>query len=118
MTSWRQPVTLTAPEVGEVDQAWREYANCVGLDVEVFFPKKDTPGNYAAARRVCGRCDVRAECLRAGMLAEEASARAAGRQVEMNNRPYEWRHGMVGGLTPKERQALRNTGVSVTLDAA
>lgn len=68
---------------------WRLRAACDGMDVEVFFPPfaTDDPDDmeWGAARRVCGGCPVRDECLRHGLRDE---------------------FGMFGGLVPKERERL------------
>ncbi len=72
-------------------QDWRAAAACLGTDPELFFPVAETGPAYdvqvAAAKAVCGRCPVVAECL------AEALARI----------PY----GIAGGLTEGERRALR-----------
>lgn len=49
-------VEITAEEL-----AWQEDANCRGTDWEAFFPEDG--GSSAEAKRICGRCSVRAECL-------------------------------------------------------
>ena len=82
----RQP---TAPQP---DEAWRERAACRDVDdPELFFPAAESgparDAQVAAAKAVCARCPVRAECL------TEALARI----------PY----GIAGGLTEHERRRLR-----------
>lgn len=70
---------------------WRDRAACLGLDPELFFPVSDVgPGavQTAAAKAVCARCPVRAECL--------ADALDAGND-----------YGVWGGLTEDERRALK-----------
>lgn len=44
------------------DVSWQAHAACVGLPSEVFFPDK---GQHITegARRVCGGCEVRNDCL-------------------------------------------------------
>ena len=43
------------------EQAWRDYAACVGMDPDIFFVPRG--GTNEPARRVCARCPVRADCL-------------------------------------------------------
>ena len=46
------------------DQAhWRWHAACKGMDPDIFFAHTGRNGNDHA-RTICGRCPVRAECLR------------------------------------------------------
>jgi len=64
------------------DLSWQDSALCAQTDPDLPF---DQP---RIAKRICGSCEARAECL--------ADALAAGDQ-----------HGIRGGLTPKERRRLR-----------
>lgn len=67
-------------------EAWTRDALCAQVDPDAFFPEA---GAHARdAKRVCGACPVRAECL--------SSALARGE-----------RHGIWGGLSPWERRKLR-----------
>lgn len=46
--------------------SWRERAACRGMNPELFFPTHgETTEN---AKRVCASCQVRADCLAAGMM--------------------------------------------------
>ena len=55
------------------------------MDLAVFFPDRDgRSSGYREAKKVCGRCSVRDECLDHALLADEA-------------------HGVWGGLAPSER---------------
>jgi WhiB family redox-sensing transcriptional regulator len=66
---------------------WRELAACRGTDLEVFFPGRgETAG---PARQVCAACLVRQPCL----------------DYAISNRIT---HGIWGGLTERERRALRS----------
>ena len=72
--------------------SWRERAACrAGVDPDLFFPAAESGAarnaQVRAAKAVCARCPVRAECL------TEALARI----------PY----GIAGGLTEHERRRLR-----------
>ena len=44
---------------------WRSQAACRGLDPELFFPKRGE--RVGAAKAVCARCPVCAECLELGL---------------------------------------------------
>jgi WhiB family redox-sensing transcriptional regulator len=67
------------------DTQWRERALCGQTEPEAFFPEKG--GNPAEAKQVCGRCDVRDQCLAYALGANE-------------------RFGIWGGLTTGERDRL------------
>ena len=66
---------------------WRELAACRGTDLEVFFPGRGQ--SAGAARQVCAACPVRQPCL----------------DYAITNRIT---HGIWGGLTERERRALRS----------
>lgn len=69
---------------------WRERAICRGLPLVVFF--RDGAGaTYDAARAICQRCPVAAECLAYAM------------QHETDQRS---RHGVWGGKSPRQRWHL------------
>jgi WhiB family redox-sensing transcriptional regulator len=67
-------------------QAWRDGALCAETDPEAFFPEKG--GSVRAAKRVCGACDVRAECLEYALEHDE-------------------RFGIWGGTSERERRRLK-----------
>jgi WhiB family redox-sensing transcriptional regulator len=66
---------------------WRELAACRGVDLDLFFPERGESAE--SARRVCARCPVRQPCL----------------DYAITNRIV---HGVWGGLTERERRALRS----------
>lgn len=69
-----------------VEQQWRQDALCRQTDPEIFYrPKGHSP---RPAKRVCARCDVRAECLTDALRRRE-------------------RYGVWGGLTTAERKKLQ-----------
>jgi len=45
----------------EDDVDWREHALCAQVDPELFYP--DLGQSAAPAKRICGACEVRTECL-------------------------------------------------------
>lgn len=66
--------------------AWQEYAACLTVDPEVFFPgpyDSDKP-----AKKVCEGCSVREACLEAALANHE-------------------KHGIWGGLSERERGRIR-----------
>lgn len=88
------PVAGVAPvlplfAVEDDDEAalgWQERALCAQTDPEAFFPEKG--GSTREAKKVCTRCDVRAECLEYALAHDE-------------------RFGIWGGLSERERRKLK-----------
>jgi len=81
------------PPVMGFDEGWRGRAACVDVDHDLFFPVGVTgPAvpQIAAAKAVCARCPVRAECLQFAVA---------------TNQEY----GVWGGTSEEERRALRRT---------
>jgi WhiB family redox-sensing transcriptional regulator len=81
---------------GQRPPAWRNRAVCADSDPALFFPG---PRPHAAAtanraKRICAGCPVRVECLADVMAWEQPGHR----------------HGVVGGLSARERRALHKTG--------
>jgi WhiB family transcriptional regulator, redox-sensing transcriptional regulator len=72
---------------------WRYRAACRGADLEVFFPGRGQSAEHA--RQICASCPVRQPCL-----------------------DYALRHGIVhgiwGGLTGRDRRALRSRYLSTS----
>jgi WhiB family redox-sensing transcriptional regulator len=66
---------------------WADRASCKETDPEAFFPEKG--GSTREAKRVCARCEVKAECLKYALGTRQ---------------PY----GIWGGLSERERRKLRN----------
>ncbi|MEX3101201.1 MULTISPECIES: WhiB family transcriptional regulator [unclassified Streptomyces] len=81
------PDTLTRPG------AWKDLAVCTAEDPEVFFPGPEDRLNTEYARQICMACPVREACLEDALQAE------GGRSVRS-------RHGVYGGLSPKQRYNL------------
>lgn len=91
-------IPITDPTAPTPDARWRDYAACVGLDTELFFPVDDHAASVETPRRVCRGCPVRAACL-ANALAVEDPVR---------------RFGIVGGTTPGERRTLHRAGLTLS----
>lgn len=59
-------MTRRARLLADVDPSWQSDARCLGLDPDLFFPAdKHGAAGYeeAAARAVCRRCTVSAQCV-------------------------------------------------------
>lgn len=68
--------------------AWRARADCSEVDPELWFPKRGSRPSRKVLE-ICGRCDVREECLETALASSDP--------------PY----GIWGGTTEGERRALR-----------
>ncbi|WP_197023594.1 WhiB family transcriptional regulator [Rhodococcus sp. UNC363MFTsu5.1] len=78
------------PPVGLGDnEGWRAGAKCAQSEPDEFFPDRCRPENVRAAKEVCQRCPVAAECLEYALGAAE---------------PF----GVWGGKTPRERRRMRS----------
>lgn len=68
---------------------WPDRAACAGVPTNVFFPERGGRARdcYEEARAICAACPVRWECLDEALSTEMSGYRA----------------GMVGGLTPEQR---------------
>ncbi|PPK97801.1 WhiB family redox-sensing transcriptional regulator [Kineococcus xinjiangensis] len=74
------------PALTPEDPGWQEVALCAQTDPEAFFPEKG--GSTREAKRVCGSCEVRVECLEYALANDE-------------------RFGIWGGLSERERRRLK-----------
>lgn len=74
----------------EGELGWQSDALCAQTDPEAFFPEKG--GSTRDAKKVCGACNVRAECLEYALSNDE-------------------RFGIWGGLSERERRRLRKRAV-------
>jgi WhiB family transcriptional regulator, redox-sensing transcriptional regulator len=77
--------------LGAADYSWREHALCRDTDPELFFPVGTTGSalvQIAQAKRVCGECAARVECLDFALTTNQDS-------------------GIWGGLSEEERRAIR-----------
>lgn len=70
-------------------EEWQDDALCAEIGDELFFPPKG--GSYKEGKAVCGKCDVRDQCLAYIMKLETG----------IDNR-----FGLYGGLSPNERRRL------------
>jgi WhiB family redox-sensing transcriptional regulator len=81
-----EPFVVLGPEDETLLLPWQIQALCSQTDPEAFFPEKG--GSTREAKRVCGRCDVRGECLTYALAHDE-------------------RFGIWGGLSERERRRLK-----------
>ena len=65
---------------------WQERALCAQTDPEAFFPEKG--GSTREAKKICTRCEVKAECLEFALAHDE-------------------RFGIWGGLSERERRKAK-----------
>ncbi len=65
---------------------WAPAAKCLNADPDVFFPEKG--GSTKEAKRICGECPVRVECLEYALTEDE-------------------RFGIWGGMSERERRKLK-----------
>jgi WhiB family redox-sensing transcriptional regulator len=85
------PVRLGVPgvrrEVADDNPlAWLSDSLCAQTDPEAFFPEKG--GSTRDAKKICGSCEVRTQCLQYALANDE-------------------RFGIWGGLSERERRKLR-----------
>lgn len=74
----------------EGELGWQSDALCAQTDPEAFFPEKG--GSTRDAKKVCGACNVKAQCLEYALANDE-------------------RFGIWGGLSERERRRLRKRAV-------
>jgi WhiB family redox-sensing transcriptional regulator len=65
---------------------WQEYANCLGVDPDLFFPERGA--STREAKEVCRGCVVRDDCLEFALVNGE-------------------KFGIWGGMSERERRRLR-----------
>src|SRR5215216_1852409 len=70
----------------ELDTSWQDYANCLGVDPDLFFPERGASTREAKA--VCRGCVVREDCLEYALAHGE-------------------KFGIWGGLSERERRRVR-----------
>jgi WhiB family transcriptional regulator, redox-sensing transcriptional regulator len=89
-----QPVWIGLPFQKDFDDegelGWQTDALCAQTDPEAFFPEKG--GSTRDAKKVCGACNVRSQCLEYALANDE-------------------RFGIWGGLSERERRRLRKRAV-------
>lgn len=88
------PVWIGLPSQQDFDDegelGWQTDALCAQTDPEAFFPEKG--GSTRDAKKVCGACNVRSQCLEYALSNDE-------------------RFGIWGGLSERERRRLRKRAI-------
>ena len=72
--------------IAEGDRSWQDYANCLGVDPDLFFPERGA--STKEAKEVCRGCVVRAQCLEYALENSE-------------------KFGIWGGMSERERRRIR-----------
>lgn len=89
-----EPVWMGLPSSQDLDNdgelGWQTDSLCAQTDPEAFFPEKG--GSTRDAKKVCGSCNVRSQCLEYALANDE-------------------RFGIWGGLSERERRRLRKRAV-------
>ena len=80
--SWSGDSALIEP------RPWAQEALCAETDPDLFFPEKNSGKTAQQAKEICGRCEVREDCLLYALTAGET-------------------FGIWGGTTESERRKLR-----------
>ena len=70
----------------DLDTAWQDEANCLGVDPELFFPERG--GSTREAKEVCQGCVVKDDCLEFALQNGE-------------------KFGIWGGMSERERRRIR-----------
>ncbi|HTH72079.1 MAG TPA: WhiB family transcriptional regulator [Candidatus Pristimantibacillus sp.] len=78
--------SLAGPGLIEQGFEWQEIGLCQTTDPEAFYPEKG--GSTREAKRICGRCEVKNECLEYALTHDE-------------------KRGIWGGLSERERNRLK-----------
>lgn len=76
----------TAPETDVEVRSWQDFANCLGVDPDLFFPERGA--STREAKEVCRGCVVREECLEYALGNGE-------------------KFGIWGGMSERERRRIR-----------
>ena len=69
-----------------LDRSWQEYAHCLGVDPDLFFPERGA--STREAKEVCRGCVVREDCLEYALGNSE-------------------KFGIWGGMSERERRRIR-----------
>lgn len=78
-------------------QSWQEYANCLGVDSDLFFPERGA--STREAKEVCRGCVVKDDCLEYALSNGE-------------------KFGIWGGMSERERRRIRRARAIARRSAA
>lgn len=76
----------TPAPIDQEDEGWQNYANCLGVDPDLFFPERGA--STREAKEVCRGCIVREDCLEYALANGE-------------------KFGIWGGMSERERRRIR-----------
>jgi WhiB family redox-sensing transcriptional regulator len=79
------------------DRCWQDYANCLGVDPDLFFPERGA--STKEAKEVCRGCVVREDCLEYALQNSE-------------------KFGIWGGMSERERRRIRRARAIARRSAA
>ena len=77
---------LGASELDNEEPSWHDFANCLGVDPDLFFPERGA--STKEAKEVCRGCVVREDCLEYALQNGE-------------------KFGIWGGMSERERRRIR-----------
>ena len=81
----------------EETKAWQEFANCLGVDPDLFFPERGA--STREAKEVCRSCVVKDDCLEYALTNGE-------------------KFGIWGGMSERERRRIRRARAIARREAA
>ena len=84
-------------DIATGDRSWQDYANCLGVDPDLFFPERGA--STKEAKEVCRGCVVREECLEYALTNSE-------------------KFGIWGGMSERERRRIRRARAIARRSAA
>ena len=61
----------------QTESEWRGQAFCLGLDHDMFFPKRGE--STKVSKGICGSCEVQAECLEDAIMRKEIAGIRGGK---------------------------------------
>ncbi len=82
----RSPISEVETESESDELTWQRFANCLGVDPDLFFPERGA--STREAKEVCRACVVRVDCLEYAITNGE-------------------KFGIWGGLSERERRRIR-----------
>ena len=77
---------LIVVEENSITEGWQDFANCLGVDPDLFFPERGA--STREAKEVCRGCVVREDCLEYALQNSE-------------------KFGIWGGMSERERRRIR-----------
>ena len=96
------PITLPAPPASALGE-WHGRGLCIGGEPDDFFPSNGDPGTEA--RRICGTCAVRSDCLKYATEADEFGIWGGLDQQERRNLKRKQRRRMEAAAQTQDNQA-------------